>query len=61
MKSRGQHVCLGKIKPEHLKGEGTIDFCLRMMMKRRFRFHLAARLVNGEGFVRIALVENDQR
>jgi len=27
-----------KIKPEHLKGEGTIDFCLRMMDEAEFRF-----------------------
>jgi alanine-synthesizing transaminase len=51
-----------KIKDEHLKGEGTIEFCLRMMDEaevalapgRAFGEH-------GEGFVRIALVENDQR
>ena len=51
-----------KIKPEHLKGEGSIEFCLRMMDEaavalspgRAFGEH-------GEGCVRIALVENDQR
>ena len=51
-----------RIKDEHLKGEGTIEFCLRMMDEaevalapgRAFGEH-------GEGFVRIALVENEQR
>lgn len=52
-----------KIKPEHFKpDEGTIDFCLRMMDEaevalapgRAFGEH-------GEGFVRIALVENEHR
>lgn len=52
-----------KINPEHFKaGEGTIDFCLRMMDEaevalapgRAFGEH-------GEGYVRIALVENEHR
>ena len=51
-----------KIKEEHLKGEGSIEFCLRMMDEaevalapgRAFGEH-------GEAYVRIALVENEQR
>ena len=52
-----------QIKPEHYKpNEGTLDFCLRMMEEaevalapgRAFGEH-------GEGFVRIALVENEHR
>jgi alanine-synthesizing transaminase len=52
-----------KINPSHYKsGEGTIDFCLRMMDEaevalapgRAFGEH-------GEGYVRIALVENEHR
>jgi alanine-synthesizing transaminase len=52
-----------KINPAHFQpNEGTLDFCLRMMDEaevalapgRAFGEH-------GEGFVRIALVENDQR
>jgi alanine-synthesizing transaminase len=51
-----------KISDEHLKGESTIDFCLRMMDEaevalapgRAFGEH-------GEKFVRIALVENEHR
>jgi alanine-synthesizing transaminase len=51
-----------KIADEHLKGEGSIDFCLRMMDEaevalapgRAFGEH-------GENYVRIAVVENEQR
>mgnify|MGYP005843012739 CR=1 FL=1 len=51
-----------KVAEGHLAGGGTIDFCLRMMDEaevalapgRAFGEH-------GEGFVRIALVENEQR
>jgi alanine-synthesizing transaminase len=51
-----------KIKPEHLKGQGTIDFCLRMMDEAEVALAPGAAFgESGEGFVRIALVENDQR
>ena len=61
-KPRASMFVWARIKEEHLKGEGTIDFCLRMMDEaevalapgRAFGEH-------GEGFVRIALVENEQR
>jgi alanine-synthesizing transaminase len=61
-KPRASMFVWAKIKPEHLKGLGTIDFCLNMMDEaavslspgRAFGEH-------GEGFVRIALVENEQR
>jgi len=51
-----------RISDAHLKGQSTIDFCLRMMDEaevalapgRAFGEH-------GEGYVRIALVENEQR
>jgi len=51
-----------KISDDHLKGEGSIDFCLRMMDEaevalapgRAFGEH-------GENYVRIAVVENEQR
>lgn len=51
-----------KVNPDHLKGQDTIDFCLRMMDEaevalapgRAFGEH-------GEGYVRIALVENEHR
>ncbi len=51
-----------KVAPEHLAGQGSIDFSMRLMEEaevavapgRAFGEH-------GEGYVRIALVENDQR
>jgi alanine-synthesizing transaminase len=61
-KPRASMFVWAKINPDHLKGQNTIDFCLRMMDEaevalapgRAFGEH-------GEGFVRIALVENEQR
>ena len=61
-KPRASMFVWARIKDEHLKGQGTIDFCLRMMEEaevalapgRAFGEH-------GEGYVRIALVENEQR
>src|SRR6185312_9644584 len=61
-KPRASMFVWAKIKDEHLKGEGTIEFCLRMMDEaevalapgRAFGEH-------GEKYVRIALVENEQR
>jgi alanine-synthesizing transaminase len=61
-KPRASMFVWARIKDEHLKGQGTIDFCLRMMDEaevalapgRAFGEH-------GENYVRIALVENEQR
>jgi alanine-synthesizing transaminase len=62
-KPRASMFVWAKINPDHFQeGEGTIDFCLRMMDEaevalapgRAFGEH-------GEGYVRIALVENEQR
>jgi alanine-synthesizing transaminase len=51
-----------KIKNEHLKGQGTIDFCLRMMDEAQVALAPGRAFgENGENCVRIALVENDQR
>jgi alanine-synthesizing transaminase len=50
------------IKPEHLKGQGTIEFCLRMLEEAEVALAPGRAFgENGEGWVRIALVENDQR
>ena len=59
----GEHVRLGEDQPEHFKaGEGTIDFCLRMMDEAEVALAPGRAFgENGEGFVRIALVENEQR
>lgn len=52
-----------KINPAHFKpGEGTIEFCLRMMDEAEVALSPGGAFgENGEGFVRIALVENEQR
>ena len=52
-----------KINDAHFKaGEGTIDFCLRMMDAAEVALAPGRAFgENGEGYVRIALVENDQR
>ncbi len=52
-----------KINPAHYKpGEGSIDFCLRMMDEAEVALAPGRAFgENGEGYVRIALVENDER
>jgi alanine-synthesizing transaminase len=61
-KPRASMFVWARMKPEHMKGQDSIDFCLRMMDDAEVA--LAPGLAfgeNGEGCVRIALVENDQR
>jgi alanine-synthesizing transaminase len=61
-KPRASMFVWARIKPEHLKGEGTIDFCLRMMDEAEVALSPGRAFgESGEGFVRIALVENEQR
>ena len=51
-----------RIKDGHLKGGGTIDFCLRMMDEAEVALAPGRAFgENGEGYVRIALVENQHR
>lgn len=52
-----------KINPSHFKtGEGTIDFCLRMMDEAEVALSPGRAFgEGGEGYVRIALVENEHR
>ncbi|HTL29699.1 MAG TPA: aminotransferase class I/II-fold pyridoxal phosphate-dependent enzyme [Tepidisphaeraceae bacterium] len=52
-----------KINPKHFKtDEGTIDFCLRMMDEAEVALAPGRAFgENGEGYVRIALVENEHR
>src|SRR3954468_20472626 len=52
-----------RINPAHFKpDEGTIDFCLRMMDEAEVSLSPGRAFgEGGEGYVRIALVENDQR
>jgi alanine-synthesizing transaminase len=51
-----------RIKDEHLKGKSTIDFCLKMMDDAEVALAPGRAFgENGEGYVRIALVENQHR
>ncbi|HEX8342625.1 MAG TPA: aminotransferase class I/II-fold pyridoxal phosphate-dependent enzyme [Tepidisphaeraceae bacterium] len=51
-----------RINPAHLKGESTIDFCLRMMNEAEVALAPGRAFGElGEGYVRIALVENVER
>lgn len=51
-----------KVSDEHLKGQGTIDFALRMMDEAEVALAPGRAFGElGEKYVRIALVENEQR
>ena len=51
-----------RVNNTHLKGQSTIDFCLRMMDDAKVALAPGRAFgENGEGFVRIALVENEHR
>lgn len=61
-KPRAGMFVWAKIAPEHLKGQSTLDFCIRMMDEAEVALAPGRAFgENGEGFVRIALVENEQR
>ena len=62
-KPRASMFVWAKINPAHYKkGEDSIDFCLRMMDEAEVALAPGRAFgEQGEGFVRIALVENDQR
>ncbi len=51
-----------KISEKHLAGQSTIDFCLRLMEEAEVAVAPGRAFgENGEGYVRVALVENEQR
>jgi alanine-synthesizing transaminase len=61
-KPRASMFVWARINDEHLKGQSTIDFCLRMMNEAEVALAPGRAFgENGEGYVRIALVENEQR
>src|SRR6185437_13209861 len=62
-KPRASMFVWARINPEHFKaGEGTIGFCLRMMDEAEVALSPGRAFgEHGEGYVRIALVENEQR
>src|SRR5947207_5247938 len=51
-----------RVTEAHLKGQSTIDFCMRMLDEAKVALAPGRAFgENGEGFVRIALVENEHR
>ena len=51
-----------KVPPEHLKGRGTIDYALDLMEHAEVAIAPGRAFgENGENYMRIALVENEQR
>lgn len=62
-KPRGSMFVWARINPVHLKsGEGSIEFCLRMLDEAEVALAPGRAFgENGEGYVRIALVENEHR
>jgi alanine-synthesizing transaminase len=61
-KPRGSMFVWAKIPKEHLKGKGTIDYCMDLMEYAEVAVAPGRAFgENGEDYVRIALVENEQR
>ncbi len=59
---RGSMFVWARAADEHLRGEGTIDFSLRLLEEAEVVVSPGRAFgENGEGFVRIALIENEQR
>jgi alanine-synthesizing transaminase len=61
-KPRGSMFVWAKIPAEHLKGKGTIDYAMDLMEYAEVSVAPGRAFgENGENYVRIALVENEQR
>jgi alanine-synthesizing transaminase len=61
-KPRAGMFVWARVSDEHLKGGSTLDFCLRMLDDAMVALAPGKAFGDlGEGFVRIALVENEQR
>jgi alanine-synthesizing transaminase len=62
-KPRASMFVWAKINPAHMKSsEGSLEFCLRMMEQAEVALAPGRAFgENGEGYVRIALVENEHR
>jgi alanine-synthesizing transaminase len=61
-KPRASMFVWARVNPAHLADKSTLDFCLRMLEEAEVALAPGKAFGdNGEGFVRIALVENDQR
>jgi alanine-synthesizing transaminase len=61
-KCRASMFVWAKVAQEHLGGKGTIDLCMRLMDEAEVALAPGRAFgESGEGYVRIALVENEQR
>jgi alanine-synthesizing transaminase len=61
-RNRASMFVWARVKDEHLGGQSTIDFAMRMMEEAEVALAPGRAFgENGEGYVRIALVENEQR
>jgi len=61
-KCRASMFVWARVAEEHLAGKGTIDLCMRLMDEAEVALAPGRAFgENGEGYVRIALVENEQR
>jgi alanine-synthesizing transaminase len=59
---RGGMFVWGRVAERHLAGQGTIPFCLRLLDEAEVAVAPGRAFGEcGEGYVRIALVENEQR
>lgn len=60
--NRGSMFVWARVSDEHLAGQSSIDFVMRMLEEAEVALAPGRAFgENGEGYVRIALVENDQR
>jgi len=61
-KPRASMFVWAKVAEEHLRGKGTIDYAMDLMEHAEVAIAPGAAFgENGEGYMRIALVENEQR
>lgn len=61
-KPRASMFVWAKVAAEHLRGKGTIDYAMDLMEHAEVAIAPGAAFgENGEGYMRIALVENEQR
>ncbi len=59
---RGGMFVWAKVSEKHLAGKGSIDLCMRLMEQAEVAVAPGRAFgENGEGYIRIALVENEQR
>jgi alanine-synthesizing transaminase len=61
-KPRASMFVWARVPDEHLRGKGTIDYAMDLMEHAEVAIAPGAAFgENGEGYMRIALVENEQR